>query len=109
MMSFGSPGSCSIFFRRRLTCVSTLRSKLVAAQGALRMLDQRQQQIEFAGAQRHGDTVGTEQFAFVDVEGPALEPVALGFVLNGGWIARAIAPQHGANARDQLAAAERLG
>ena len=83
--------------------------QLVAAQGALRMLDQRQQQIEFAGAQRHGDSVSPEQFALVDVEGPALEPVALGFVLIGRGLARAIAPQHGANARNQLAAAERLG
>ena len=73
------------------------------------MLDQRQQQIEFAGAQRHGDAVVPEQFALVDIEGPALEPVVLGFVLIGRRIVRAIAPQHRANARNQFAAAEWLG
>ncbi len=58
---------------------------------------------------RYRDTILAEQFAPVDVERPAFEPIALGLVLSGRRRARAIAPQHGANARNELAAAERLG
>ena len=89
-MIFGSPGSSSSFLRRRLTCVSMLRSsalaataarqieKLVAAQHALRPLDEGNQQIVFAGAERHRDAIVAKEFARAGVEPPAIEMVALG-------------------------------
>ena len=73
------------------------------------MFDQRQQQVEFAGAQRHRDAVAADEFALVDVEGPALEAVAFGLVFIRRRLAHAVAAQHRADARNQLAAAERLG
>src|ERR1019366_2425773 len=51
--------------------------QLVAAQGALRVLDQRQQQVEFAGAQRYGDPIFAQQFPPVDIERPAVKTIEL--------------------------------
>ena len=52
--------------------------KLIAIEHALRSLDQRDQQIVFAGAQRHRDAVIAKERARADVQSPAVEMVALG-------------------------------
>ena len=120
-MIFGSAGSRSSFLRSRLTCVSTLRSSAFAVRPRarsrswsrlkhpLRPLHQRDQEIVFAGAERHRHAVVAKQFARAGVESPAIEPVALGAGLRTRGRHRFLrAPQDRLDARDQLAAAERL-
>ena len=52
--------------------------QLIAAQHALRPLHQGDQQIVFAGAERHRDAVIAKKFARAGVQPPAVEMVALG-------------------------------
>jgi len=83
--------------------------KLVAAQHALRPLHQRDQKIVFAGAERYRDAVLANELARPGVERPAVETIALRSmppVRRGDRFPAAA--QHGLDARDEFAAAERL-
>jgi predicted phage terminase large subunit-like protein len=83
--------------------------KLVAIEHTLRSLDQRDQQIVFAGAQRHRDTIIAQERACAGVQTPAVEMVTLGFLL--GVSLRQFflaAAQDRFNPRHQFSAAERF-
>ena len=84
--------------------------QLIAAEDALRPLHQGNQQIVLSGAERQRRSVIADQLARADIEPPAIEMILLrslaGACRRGGLLA---APQDGPDARDELAAAERLG
>ena len=83
--------------------------QLIAIEHTLRPLDQCNQQIVFAGAQRHRDAIIAQERACAGVQTPAVEMVTLGLLL-GISLRRCFlaAAQDGFDPRDQLAAAERL-
>ena len=82
---------------------------MIAIEHTLRSLDQCNQQIVFAGAQRHRNTVIAKQRAGAGVQTPAVEMVTLGFLLRV-FLRHCIlaAAQDGFDPSDQLAAAEGL-
>ena len=83
--------------------------QLVARQHALRRAEQHHQQAEFAVAQRHGLAALRREAPGVEVQLPAVE--AIGANALGASLAHfgAAPAQHRADARQELARAERLG
>ena len=92
-MIFGSPGSSLELLAQAAdlrvdaaveTCRRTTArqiEQLIAIEHPLRPLDQRNQQIVFAGAQRHRDTIIAQERAGAGVQTPAVEMVAFGPLL----------------------------
>ena len=84
--------------------------QLIAAEHPLRTLDERNKENVFGGAERHDRGVIADELTPVRVQQPPAEPVllrALGGA--GGWPTLTAAPQDCPDARDELAATERLG
>jgi tripartite-type tricarboxylate transporter receptor subunit TctC len=83
--------------------------ELVAGQDPVRGAQQDHEQAELAVGKRHGAAVGGDKTARIEIELPAVEPVGADSLRLALANLGAPAPKHGANAREQLARAERLG
>src|SRR6266702_3523847 len=83
--------------------------QVLAAQRALRRLEEGQQQGVFALAQRDRCIGGIDQPATTAFELPAIEPIAAALGIAGArGPSHLLTPQHGADARQELPQAERL-